>query len=86
MHSRRSEEGGMGALISSIREQTSRLKKNLSTKEAPQAQSQEYGQMKALIDELLQDNKTFHDEVDAYRQVLEAAVLRCRETQVLPTQ
>ena len=42
--------------------------------------------MKGLIDDLLQDNKTFHDEVDAHRQVLEAAVLKCKETQVLSRQ
>lgn len=79
------KDEGMGALITSIREQTTRLKRNLGVKDQPPLQA-EAAQLKVLIDELLQDNKTFHEEVDAYRQVLEAAVLRCRETQVLSSQ
>jgi len=83
---RKSDES-LGALITSLREQTTRLKRNL-TSHPPQAQTspQEFQQMKGLIDDLLQDNKTFHDEVDAHRQVLEAAVLKCKETQVLSRQ
>lgn len=84
---RKSDES-LGALISSLREQTSRLRRNLTSHppQTPQATAQEFQQMKGLIDDLLQDNKTFHDEVDAYRQVLEAAVIKCKETQVLSIQ
>lgn len=84
---RKSDES-LGALITSLREQTCRLRRNLTSHPplAAQASTQEFQQMKGLIDDLLQDNKTFHDEVDAHKQVLEAAVLKCKETQVISRQ